>query len=115
MSEMPPKSIENIVNEHQEKREKTRKRPYKCSILEKPGTSKIPKFRRKQKIPVKYLRKDPAIIPLEATIPQSDPRSDRIISWIDVAEELDLPVSKPKLPENTRDSFIKESPSFNSF
>ena len=49
MREMPPKSIENIIKEHQEKREKTCKRPYICRELEKPGTSKIQKVSQIQK------------------------------------------------------------------
>ena len=38
-----------------------------------------------KKTPVQYLRKEPCIIPLEPTIPQSDPRLSKPMSFIDLA------------------------------
>ena len=88
-SEMPPQTIQNIIKEHQEKREKQRKHSFQCSVQEKPGTSSTQKIRRRSKTPLKYLRPDPAIIPLEQTMPQTDPRNEPLTSWIDVTD-LDL-------------------------
>ena len=85
-SEMPPQTIQNIIQEHQEKREKQRKRSFKCSPIEEPGTSFNQKIKRRHEIPFKYLRTDPAVIPLERTMPQSDPRSEPIVSWIDTTD-----------------------------
>ena len=85
-SKMPPQTIQNIIKEHQENRDKQCKHRFECSITENPGTSTIQTIRRRAKTQKKYLRKDPAIIPLENTMPQADPRSESIISWIDVTD-----------------------------
>ena len=55
-------------------------------VTRTPGSNPIQKIRRKAKTPVNFLRTDPAIIPLENTIPQADPRTEVIISWTDVSE-----------------------------
>ena len=39
-----------------------------------------------QKTPERYLRTEPVIIPLEATVAQSDPRKARNISFIDLVD-----------------------------
>ena len=103
-SEMPPQTIQNIIQEHQEKREKQRKRSFTCSPIEEPGTSSTQKTKRRHEIPSKYLRTEPAIIPLERAMPQSDPRSEPIVSWIDVTdleleENLLKTQNKPDIPD----------------
>ena len=97
---MSPQTIQNIIQEHQEKREKQRKRSFNCSLIEEPGTSFTQKIKRRHEIPFQYLRTEPAIIPLENTMPQSDPRSEPIVSWIDVTD-LDLEENLMKTHENT--------------
>ena len=88
-SEMPPQTIQNIIKEHQEKREKQCKWSFQCSPIEEPGTSFTQKIKRRHEIPFQYLRTEPALIPLEKTMPQADPRSEPIISWTDITD-LDL-------------------------
>ena len=107
-SEMPPQTIQNIIQEHQEKRENKQKRSFQCIPIEKPGTSDIQKIKRRHEIPFQYLRTEPAIIPLERTMPQSDPRSEPIISWIDVTD-LDLEESHTKMPSETAKIYPIES------
>ena len=108
-SEMPPQTIQNIIQEHQEKREKQCKRSFECSLIEEPGTSYIQKIKRRHETPFKYLRTEPAIIPLKNTMPQADPRSEPIISWIDVTD-LDLEeCHTQKSPETVENTHIKET------
>ena len=85
-SEKPTETIENIIREYQEKREKKRKRSKEYKLQETSGSNPFQKIRRRDKTPVKFLRTDPAIIPLENTMPQADPRTEVIISWTDVSE-----------------------------
>ena len=101
---MPPQTIQNIIQEHQEKREKQRKRSFECSSIEEPGTSFNQKIKRRHEIPFKSLRSDPAIIPLERTMPQSDPRSEPIVSWIDTTDlELEENLMKTQKRQNIPD------------
>ena len=115
-SEMHPQTIQNIIKEHQEKREKQCKWSFQCSVIEEPGTSTTQKTKKSNKTPVKYLRTEPAIIPLENTMPQADPRSEPIISWIDVTDldleesliqKSDIPVSAP-VEETTHEQVFRE-------
>ena len=107
-SEMPLQTIQSIIQEHQEKRENKRKRSFECNPIDEPGTSVIQKSKRRHKTPYQYLRTEPAIIPLEGTMPQSDPRSEPIISWIDVTD-LDLEESHTKMPSETAKIYPIES------
>ena len=59
---------------------------------------------------MKYLRKEPAIIPLEALSPQADPRTEPIMSWLDLTdldqnedrrESEETPISTSELTEST--------------
>ena len=103
-SEMPPQTIQNIIQEHQEKREKQCKRSFKCSPIEEPGTSFTQKTKRRHETPFKYLRSDPAIIPFEKTMPQSDPRSEPIITWMDITDlELEENLIKTQKKQNNPD------------
>ena len=108
-SEMPPQTIQNIIKEHQEKREKQCKQSFQCSPIEEPGTSFTQKIKRRHKIPFQYLRTEPALIPLEKTMPQADPRSEPIISWIDITDlDLEDCYSK-KSPETAKITPVKET------
>ena len=86
MSEMPPKSITEIIQEHKESKWKRPKSP-RFRLYERPIISSIQPKRRKMKTPVKYLRKDTAIIPIDTVAPQADPRTEPIMSWTDLIEE----------------------------
>ena len=55
-------------------------------MSEIPVSSSIQRQRRKEKIPIKYSRKEPAIIPFEALIPQAYPITEPIISSSEVTE-----------------------------
>ena len=110
-SEMPSQIIQDIIKEYQEKRETQHKQSFNCSILEKPGTSSTQKIKRRHKTPSKYLRTEPAIIPLQSTMPQADPRSEPIISWTDVTN-LDLEKSllqTQKIPDILTSAPVKET------
>ena len=110
-SKKPTETIENIIKEYQEKREKKRKRSSEYKPQETPGSNPIQKIRRKDKTPVNYLRTDPAIIPLDKTMPQADPRTEVIISWTEVTElELEefyneklktVPITLPEVTHET--------------
>ena len=58
--------------------------PYRARLFERKITHHP--YKRKDR---RYLRSDLAMIPLEATMPQADPRRDTIISFIDVSDLLD--------------------------
>ena len=104
---MPPQTIQNIIKEHQEKRKKQCKRSFQCSPIEEPGTSFTQKIKRRHEIPFQYLRTEPAIIPLDTTMPQADPRSEPIISWTDITDvdlEENLPLENSR-PDRTFRTF----------
>ena len=64
MSEMPPKTITEIIQEHRESKRKMPKSP-RFRLYERPVTSSIQPKRRKMKTPTRYLRKEAAIIPID--------------------------------------------------
>ena len=55
-------------------------------MYERPVSSSIQPKRRKKKIPKKYLRDEPAIIPLESVIPEADQRTKPIMLWLDLTD-----------------------------
>ena len=114
MSEMP-QSIQEIVTTHQEKREKERKRPYRSRLYERPITSSTQKRRKREKIPVQHLRDEPAIIPLEQTSLQADPRTEPIMSWIDLTDfEVDFSSTNPEPPETTTEDLLESTSTQNT-
>ena len=65
------------------------------------------------KTPVKYLRKDKAIIPIDTVTPQADPRTEPIMSWSDLIEEEEHeemdeihPRSTPESTESTHEHAV---------
>ena len=111
----PPKTIPQIITDHREERQKQAKCPYRSRLYKKDNPSKKSKRCRKS-ISSKYLKTDPAIIPLEEVTPQADPRSEPIMSWLDLAEEdpvLPVPTEQdtptPATPESLQvDGFTRE-------
>ena len=90
-SEKPPSNI----------REAIQKRPYRNQLMERiqPERKKI------QKTPVIYLRTEPAIIPLESTVAQSDPRKPLNVSFIDL---VDIYNENPSTENTENQEFCKE-------
>ena len=70
-------------------------------LYERPVTSSIQPKRRKLKTSTRYLRKDTAIIPLDTVVPQADPRTEPIMSWIDLTEEVEEEENDEKYPRST--------------
>ena len=64
-----------------------------------------PERKKIQKTPVKYLRREPAIIPLESTIAQSDPRKALNISFINL---VDIFNEEPSTEKTENHEFCKE-------
>ena len=78
-SEKPPSNIREAILQC---KKPMRKRPYRSQLMER-----IRAERKKiQKTPMKYLRTEPAIIPSEYTVTQSDPRKALNISFIDLVD-----------------------------
>ena len=78
-SENPPSNIREAI---QQCKQPTRKRPYRSLLMERMP----PKMMKIQKTPVKYLRTEPAIIPLESIVAQSDPRKALNVSFTDLVD-----------------------------
>ena len=72
----------NIREAIQQCKQPTRKRSYRNQLME----TTPPKLKKIQKIPVQYLRTEPAIIPLESTVAQSDPRKALNVSFTDLVD-----------------------------
>ena len=100
MSEMPPKTITEIIQEHRECKRKTPQNQ-RLRLYERPVPSSIQPKRRKLKTPTRYLRKDPAIIPSDTVIPQADLRTEPIMSWLDLTEEVKEDEDEEKSPRST--------------
>ena len=79
MSEKPPSNIRKLSSSANSP---VGKRPFRSQLMEiiQPEIQKI------QKTPVRYLRTEPAIIPLESIIAQSDPRKALNLSFIDLVD-----------------------------
>ena len=95
---MPPlKTISEVISDHREKKEA--KHPYKTRLYKKDNFSGTKRRTKRMRKPVEKsnLRTDPAIIPLEETTVQADPRSEPIMSWLDLIEE-----EEPNFPESTK-------------
>ena len=104
-SEMiPPKTISEIISDHREKKQV--KHPYRSRLYKKDNFSGITKSKRIRKPVAKAnLRTDSAIIPFEETTPEADPRSEPIMSWLDLTEEeTPIPTKSTK-----SDSFTPET------
>ena len=89
MSEKPP-SIEEIIKNHKEDREKKEadwKRPFRARFYERKLPNFQQKSRKRRNVSAKHLRKDPAIIPTEKTCPQADPWSEPLMNWLDLILE----------------------------
>ena len=97
MSKIPPKTIKEIIQEHRECKQKT---PKRFRLYERPVPSSI-QPKRKLKTPTRYLRKDPVIIPTDAVTPQADPRTEPIMSWLDLTEETKEDENEEKSPRST--------------
>ena len=76
-----PTSIREII---QQIKKPSRKRSYRSQLMERIQ----PEVKKPKRTPVKYLRKDPAIIPLEPTVKQSDPRRALDINLLDLVDLL---------------------------
>ena len=76
-----PTSIREII---QQIKKPSRKRSYRSQLMERIQ----PEEKKSKRTPVKYLRKDPAIIPLEPTVKQSDPRKALDINLLDLVDLL---------------------------
>ena len=76
-----PTSIREII---QQIKKPSRKRSYRSQLMERIQ----PEEKKLKRTPVKYLRKDPAIIPLEPTIKQNDPRKALDINLLDLVDLL---------------------------
>ena len=100
---MPPKTITKIIQEHRENKQKMPKSP-RFRLYERPVTSSIKPKRRKMKTPTRYLRKEAAIIPIDTLIPQADPRTEPIMSWIDLTEEVEEEENDEIHPRSTPES-----------
>ena len=98
MSEQP---LSNIREAIQQCKQPSQKRPYRSQLMERiqPERKKI------QKTPVRYLRTKPAIIPLESTVAQSDPRKALNISFIDL---VDIYNENPATENTENQEFCKE-------
>ena len=96
-SEIPPSNIREIL---QHTKQPTCKRSYKEMLMEK----KMPEIKKQRKTPVEYLRKEPAIIPLESTIPQMDPRTSIELTFLDLVDSY----NNEDLAENTEISQIQQ-------
>ena len=99
-SEMPPlKTISEVISDHREKKEAKCKRPYKTRLYKKDNFTgtKIRSKRMRKPVEKSNLRTDAAIIPLEEITVQADPRSEPIISWLDLIDEEDS-----NFPESTK-------------
>ena len=72
------------MKEHKEKKEKERKLPYRSRLFERQIPTNRQKKRKRDHKRVTYSRQTPAIIPLEATIAEADPRAEPIIFWLDL-------------------------------
>ena len=95
---MPPlKTISEVISDHREKKEA--KRPYKTRLYKKDNFSGTKRRSKRMRKPVEKsnLRTDPAIIPLKETPVQADPRSEPIMSWLDLIDE-----EEPNFTESTK-------------
>ena len=100
---MPPKSSIEIIQEHRECKRKVPQN-YRSKLHERPVSSSIQPKRRKLKTLTRYLTKHPAIIPLDTVIPQADLRTEPIISWIDLTQEVEEEEIDGKIPRSTSES-----------
>ena len=100
---MPPKTITEIIQEYRESKQKMPQNP-RFKLYERPVTSSIQPKRRKLKTPTRYLRKDKAIIPIDTVVPQADPRTEPLMSWIDLTEEAEREENDVNHPRSTLES-----------
>jgi hypothetical protein len=90
-----PKHINKAAEYMDASREKSNDDYYTYMHELEPSTSDMPPPKYRPSCKVKNLRKDPAIIPTEATIPQEDPRNVKQISFMDLLTNETLPITDP--------------------
>ena len=85
-SKMPPsKTITDIITEHRNER-KQAKWPYRSRLFQRNNMQNLQVKRRREPIPSKYLRTDPALIPLEQTALQAGPRTEPLMTCLDLVQ-----------------------------
>ena len=77
--ENPPSNIREAIQQY---KQPMRKRSYRSLLME----TTPPKLKKIEQTPVQYLRTEPAIIPLESTVAQSDPRKALHVSFTDLVD-----------------------------
>jgi uncharacterized C2H2 Zn-finger protein len=100
-----PKHINKAAQYMDNSREKSKDDYYTYMHEFEPSTSEMPPPKYRPSCKVKDLRTDPAIIPIEATIPQEDPRTAKQISFMDLltdeSQPPTIPTTHEKAPINT--------------
>ena len=77
--ENPPSNIREAIQQY---KQPMQKRSYRSLLME----TTPPKLKKIEQTPVQYLRTEPAIIPLESTVAQSDPRKALHVSFTDLVD-----------------------------